>query len=96
MLSFREKIFVSSLAIVIIASLFLWIGYLYAHFTEAVPKKGGEYTEGIVGQPTYVNPLLSQTSEADADLVQLIYGSLLKYMKFPMTKKPTLFILKKM
>jgi len=35
--------------------------------------------EGVVGQPLYINPLLSQTSEADSDLVQLIYKGLLKY-----------------
>lgn len=35
--------------------------------------------EGISGQPIYINPLLSQTSEADADLVQLIFSGLLKY-----------------
>lgn len=79
MLKFREKIFVVSLAIVILASFLSWIGYLFVHFTKAIPAKGGQYSEGIIGQPMYVNPLLSQTSEADADLVQLIYSGLLKY-----------------
>lgn len=32
-----------------------------------------------MGQPLYINPILSQTSEADSDLVQLIYGGLFKY-----------------
>lgn len=79
MLKFRDKIFVVSLAIVILASFLSWIGYLFIHFTKTIPAKGGQYSEGIVGQPMYINPLLSQTSEADADLVQLIYSGLLKY-----------------
>ncbi len=58
---------------------FYWVGYLFWHFTKAVPQEGGSYTEGIAGQPMYVNPLLSQTSEADSDLVRLIYSGLLKY-----------------
>ncbi|MCX6765735.1 MAG: ABC transporter substrate-binding protein [Candidatus Moranbacteria bacterium] len=60
-------------------SLFFWIGSWYFRLTQEVPKQGGEYIEGVVGQPMYVNPLLSQTSEADSDLVQLIYSGLLKY-----------------
>lgn len=42
---------------------------------------GGQYIEGIVGQPLYINPLLSQTSEADSDLTQLIFSGLFKYDK---------------
>lgn len=44
-----------------------------------MPKAGGHYTEGIIGQPAYINPLLSYTREADDDLVHLIYSGLLKY-----------------
>lgn len=53
----------------------------YKHLTNEVPKVGGEYIEGIVGQPLYVNPVISQTSEADGDLTQLIYSGLFKYDK---------------
>lgn len=44
-----------------------------------MPKEGGRYSEGVIGQPAYINPLLSQTSEADADLTQLIYSGLFNY-----------------
>jgi len=44
-----------------------------------MPKSGGEYTEGIVGQPIYINPLLSQTSESDADITALVYSGLFGY-----------------
>lgn len=60
-------------------ALLFWLGALYLTSTTAVPKAGGEYIEGIAAQPRYINPILSQTSEADADLVQLIYSGLFGY-----------------
>lgn len=62
-----------------ISAFIFWAGYFYIDVTKQIPKIGGEYTEGIIGQPLYINPLLSQTSEADADLVQLIYNGLFTY-----------------
>jgi len=75
----RDKIIVSFFAVAGMVALFFWLGALYIVSTKAVPKAGGEYTEGVAGQPRYVNPILSQTSEADADLVELIYSGLFSY-----------------
>ena len=33
----------------------------------------------MVGQPAHINPLLSMSSDVDADLTQIIYSGLLKY-----------------
>lgn len=52
---------------------------LYIHFTIEIPTYGGKYQEGMVGQPLYVNPLLSSGNPADADLVRLVYAGLLEY-----------------
>ncbi len=60
-------------------ALLFWFGALYVTSTRAVPDFGGEYTEGMAAQPRYINPILSQTSEADADLSQLIYSGLFSY-----------------
>ncbi len=79
LLNFREKVFASAVVIVVIATFVFWVSYLFLNLTKAVPQKGGEYTEGIIGQPMYINPLLSQTSEADSDLAQIIFSGLLKY-----------------
>jgi len=43
--------------------------------TVQVPVRGGTYVEGVVGQPTYINPVIA-ASEADRDLVALLYASL--------------------
>lgn len=69
------------LLLITAVSLAVWLGSFYFNFTKAVPRAGGQYIEGIVGQPLYVNPLLSQTSEADSDLTQLIFSGLFKYDK---------------
>jgi len=78
-LNFREKLVVFTLIFLIFGSLVFWLSSLYIGFTKPIPKKGGEYIEGVVGQPLYINPLLSQTSEADSDLAELIYSGLFKY-----------------
>ncbi len=45
----------------------------------AIPKSGGEYIEGIVGQPQHLNPVISSYNNADKDLTRIIYSSLFKY-----------------
>jgi len=49
--------------------------------TKAIPAYGGEYIEGIVGQPQHINPVLSLSNNTDDDMTQLIYSSLMKYDK---------------
>jgi peptide/nickel transport system substrate-binding protein len=78
-LNFKEKLIFFLLLILMTGGLVFWLISLFLNFTKPVARFGGHYTEGLAGQPAYINPLLSQTSEADADLVQLIYSGLLKY-----------------
>ena len=80
-LTFKEKFIVTVLLLVIAVAFLFWMDAFYKHLTIEVPKTGGEYIEGIVGQPLYINPAISQTSEADSDLTQLIYSGLFKYNK---------------
>ena len=58
-----------------IVSLVVVTGIMIEQSTRAVPAAGGQYTEGIVGQPEYVNPVLA-SSETDEDLVRLVYQNL--------------------
>ncbi|PIR73878.1 MAG: hypothetical protein COU40_00050 [Candidatus Moranbacteria bacterium CG10_big_fil_rev_8_21_14_0_10_35_21] len=78
-LNIKEKIFLYSLVIILIGSIVGWGVMSYLSRTEAVPKYGGEYIEGIVGQPLHINPILSQSNNADEDLVQMTYSGLLRY-----------------
>lgn len=51
----------------------------YFKNTQIRPAPGGEYIEGIAGQPRFINPIYSQTSDADRDLTELIFSGLFKY-----------------
>lgn len=44
-----------------------------------LPAAGGEFTEGIVGAPLYVNPLFAQTNDVDLDISRLVFSGLLSY-----------------
>jgi len=46
-------------------------------FAVEIPKDGGKLEEGIIGTPRFINPLLA-ISDADRDLVSLIYSGLLR------------------
>ncbi len=65
------------LVLIIISSNYLSFSY-YFNNTVEVPDFGGEYIEGMVGQPRFINPILSQTNDTDSDLSTLIYSSLYK------------------
>lgn len=69
----------SILAILIVSSLFYWVSALYLSATEPVADHGGRYIEGVIGQPRYVNPVLSPANAADEDLVHAVYAGLLGY-----------------
>ncbi len=49
---------------------------LYRDHVELVPRQGGRYTEGAIGNPQYINPLYSSLNDADADLERLIFSRL--------------------
>ncbi len=78
-LSFKERYVILALVCVILASLISIPFTTISHFTKPAPDYGGSLSEGEVGQPRHINPLLSQTNDADRDLVSLIYSGLLKY-----------------
>ncbi len=46
-------------------------------FMVTVPKHGGSLTEGIIGSPRFLNPILA-TGDSNYDLTALIYSGLLK------------------
>ena len=50
-------------------------GFVIAQTTRAVPTAGGEYAEGMLGQPEYINPVIA-SSQTDLDLVKMVYSNL--------------------
>ncbi len=77
--SFSKKewtFFVSFVAIFIVSTLLI-LQTLNTSFMVAVPMRGGELKEGIVGSPRFVNPVLA-FSDTDRDLVSIIYSGLMR------------------
>ncbi len=78
-LSKRERYLIFGFLMLIIGSVVAIPFSTYSHFTSPVADYGGSFSEGIVGQPRHINPLLAQVNDADRDLSSLIYSSLLKH-----------------
>lgn len=54
-----------------------WLGTVfYRQHIELVPKAGGRYIEGVVGNPQYVNPLYASFNNVDSDLERLVFSRL--------------------
>ncbi len=81
MLNRKEKNTMGILAIVVLLAVILLITNLYFLSTVSIPQKGGQYMEGLVGAPRFINPILSQTNDVDQDLSKLIFSGLLKFDK---------------
>ena len=78
-LSKKEKISLLLLLIIFLSSsLFLSLNFYYKN-TEIRPKKGGDYTEGVIGRPRFINPIYAASNDADRDLVELLFSGLMKY-----------------
>jgi peptide/nickel transport system substrate-binding protein len=73
-----EKIALVSLLAVAALSLFASAQNFYHNRTSPVPDFGGIYSEGLLGQPTYINPLLAR-AEPDLSLTKLVFAGLYKY-----------------
>jgi peptide/nickel transport system substrate-binding protein len=50
-----------------------------ASYLVEVPRHGGILTEGVIGAPRFINPLLAVT-DGDKDLVALVYSGLMRRM----------------
>jgi peptide/nickel transport system substrate-binding protein len=77
--SFSKKqlcIFISILTISLFSILLILIT-INNKYTVEVPTNGGTITEGIIGIPTLINPVLA-LSDADKDLTSIIYSGLMR------------------
>ncbi|MGQ9683974.1 MAG: ABC transporter substrate-binding protein [Anaerolineae bacterium] len=64
-------------ALLVIAIMITGLGVVAARLTTvAVPQVGGTYVEGVIGGPSYINPILCHYNPVDQDLVALIFSGL--------------------
>lgn len=71
-------------------SLVLGLSTFYFGNRIPIPAAGGEYTEGLVGEPQFVNPILSPGSTVDADLTRLVFRGLFLFDPIEGTMVPDL------
>ncbi len=73
---FERVVFYGLITILIISGLFM-LEKLNQSISVNVPADGGSLTEGIIGSPRFVNPVLA-VSDVDQDLTELLYSGLMK------------------
>lgn len=78
--SLTEKTLFVLFSIIFIVSGLSLLYRVNESFLVEVPDYGGSLTEGVVGAPRFINPILA-TSDTDRDLTTLIYSGLLKIDK---------------
>lgn len=76
--SVTEKFVLGVLVVVALVSALSMALRVNKAFLVPVPARGGSLSEGIIGLPRSINPVLAFT-DADRDLSTLIYSGLMKY-----------------
>ncbi len=72
----RKAVFVLCLIVFVVSIVtLLWLAN--QSWLQSVPVAGGQFTEGLLNTPAFINPLLS-SSPAERDLMSLIYSGLLR------------------
>ena len=74
---YSEKIFFSLVSLVVVVSGAILLFRINNLFLIEVPSFGGSFTEGLIGSPRFINPILA-ISDTDKDLSSLVYSGLLK------------------
>jgi len=79
--SFHKKKFFAFITMVIVAfiAMVVILDKINSYFMVAIPASGGTITEGILGMPTLINPVLA-LSDADKDITSLVYSGLMRKM----------------
>ncbi|MEX0910456.1 MAG: peptide ABC transporter substrate-binding protein [Candidatus Paceibacterota bacterium] len=76
-LPFKIKMVVVFLFILGTGTLFSYLQLINTDYLTEVPVVAGSITEGVIGTPRFINPLLA-SSDVDRDLSTLIYSGLMR------------------
>jgi peptide/nickel transport system substrate-binding protein len=74
-LSRKEKMVLIGAFVAFIVSGAIFGSLYFFSKTEIVPAYGGTFTEGLVGQPVFINPVMP-VNEIDRDISRLVFSSL--------------------
>ena len=73
----KERRVFFALIIILFVSTIVLLQKINNSFMVTAPMAGGSISEGIIGAPRFVNPILA-LSDADRDLVSIIYSGLMR------------------
>jgi peptide/nickel transport system substrate-binding protein len=73
----REWKIFGILVLILLVSTIIILQKINKSFMKDVPMPGGSISEGIIGTPRFINPVLAQ-SDADKDMISLIYSGLMR------------------
>lgn len=76
----ERNIFLVLVGLAFISAAYLAIDF-YVKITKPGPAYGGTFTEGVVGQPRFINPIYGETNDIDRTLIDLVYSGLMTYDK---------------
>ena len=74
----EKRVIGGAVTAILFCAFILLGGYVTAHRID-IPAVGGEYTEGLIGEPQFINPLYAPNSDADQDLSTLVYSGLVRW-----------------
>lgn len=66
-----------ALTLAVLSGLVL-LGHWLSRHIDTIPRPGGTLTEGMIGTPQFINPVLARPFSIDADLSRLVYRGLFK------------------
>lgn len=72
-----EKVLFTILAALFIISAIILLWRVNERFLVEVPATGGSLSEGVIGAPRFINPVIA-IGDAERDLTELVYSGLLK------------------
>lgn len=72
----ERLVFAAASLIFVLSGIFIVINFIDTK-TVVVPVRGGSYREGIVGQPSFVNPALMNGNDPDRDLTEIIFSNVI-------------------
>ncbi len=75
--SYTGKLVLVVLSLVLVGSAGAILWQLNSSLLTTIPAVGGSHTEGIIGTPRFINPLLA-VSDADRDLTELVFSGLMR------------------
>jgi peptide/nickel transport system substrate-binding protein len=76
-LSFLERALLWILLAVLAGSTLAMLLSIRAAFLQSIPASGGHLTEGVLGTPRFINPVIAR-SNTDKDLAALLYSGLMR------------------